>query len=238
MLPIRDLNPTRRRPVLTIAIIAINVLVFIYQVMLAGPALDAFYLRFAIVPVRITQALDLGAALTLITSMFMHGGFTHILSNMLYLYIFGDNIEDVLGHRLYLVFYLICGIGAGLAQILAAPGSYIPLLGASGAIAGVLGAYLVFYPRARVQSLVFLGWFARMVELPALVVLGGWFVLQFFNGVFSLGSAQMGGVAWFAHIGGFALGVLAGLACKALGCRPQPPQYLYTRYPRDPYGRI
>ena len=238
MLPIRDLNPTRRRPVLTILIIAINVLVFIYQLMLSRAALDAFYLSFAIVPIRVTQELDLSAALTLITSMFMHGGFTHILSNMLYLYIFGDNVEDVLGHKLYAAFYLICGVGAGLAQILAAPDSYVPLHGASGAIAGVLGAYIVFYPRARVQSLVFLGWFARMVELPALVVLGVWFGLQFFNGLFSLGSAQMGGVAWFAHIGGFLLGVIAGFACKALGCRPRPPAVIYSRYPRDPYGRM
>jgi membrane associated rhomboid family serine protease len=240
MLPIRDLNPTRRRAVVTIAFIVINILVFALQFMMGEEALYSAYLQWAIVPARLIESFGLGSALTLITSMFMHGGFLHLASNMLYLYIFGDNIEDVMGHGLYIAFYLVCGVGAGLAQVFVAPTSTIPLLGASGAIAGVLGAYLVFYPKARIQSLVLLGIFSRMVELPATLVLGGWFLLQAFNGFLSFGMAATGGVAWFAHIGGFALGVLGAFVCKALGCGPRRPvvsAYRGADYLRDRYRR-
>ncbi len=140
--------------------------------------------------------------------MFLHGGWTHLLGNMLYLWIFGDNIEDRLGHLRFVVFYFLGGIAAALAQILAAPDSTVPMVGASGAIAAVLGAYLVEYPRARVRSLVTLGYFIRIAQVPAIIVLGMWFVLQFFSGFLSLSATASGGVAYFAHIGGFVAGLL------------------------------
>ncbi len=221
MIPIRDLNPTRRRPVLTITFIVINVLVFLYEIMLPEAALDAFFMEWGVVPYRITNEFGLRAGLTLLTSMFMHGGVMHIFSNMLYLLIFGDNVEDTLGRARYLIVYLVCGVGAALAQVAVAPDSQIPSIGASGAIAGVLGVYMVFYPTARVQSLALFGFFARLVSLPAVLVLGSWFLLQFLNGVASLSQMQMGDVAWFAHIGGFVLGLLVGGACRLSGCQPR-----------------
>lgn len=233
MLPLRDENPTRRFPVVNLTLIAINVLVFIYELTLSSGQLEAFFLRWAVVPARVVYDFTPGTALTLITSMFMHGSLLHILGNMLYLFIFGDNIEDVVGHVRYLIVYVVAGVGASLAQIAVAPDSPIPALGASGAIAGVLGAYLVFFPYARVQYLVAIGFFVRFIEMPAVVALGGWFVLQFFSGLLSLASVQSGGVAWFAHIGGFIIGILVGLGCKAMGCRVRRPalplydQYLY-----------
>lgn len=237
MIPIRDVNPSAKRPIVNTIIVLINIAVFIFQIMLPEEALETFYMTYAIVPLRLTQSLDAGAVFTLFSSMFMHGGFAHILSNMLYLWIFGDNVEDLMGHGLYLIFYLASGLAAGLAQVFVAPASEIPLLGASGAIAGILGAYLIFYPRARVQSLVLLGYFARMIELPALIVLGGWFVLQLFNGFLSFGMAQTGGVAWFAHIGGFVVGMVGALLCRALGCKPRDPQQMVYGYPDDRYRR-
>ena len=237
MIPVRDINPTHRRPVLTILIIAINVLVFLYEVMLPEQAQNARFMEWGVVPYRIVNELDLAAAMTLITSMFMHGGWMHILSNMLYLLIFGDNVEDALGHARYLIVYLACGVGAALAQVAVAPDSQVPAIGASGAIAGMLGAYMVFYPTARVESLVFFGFFARLVSLPAVLVLGSWFVLQFFSGVASLGITQTGGVAWFAHIGGFVLGLVVGGLCRLTGCQPRRLasgyQDPYSRYPRS-----
>lgn len=233
MLPLRDENPTHRFPVVNLTLIAINVLVFIYELTLSSGQLEAFFLRWAVVPARIVYDFSPGAALTLVTSMFLHGSVLHILGNMLYLFIFGDNIEDVVGHVRYLLVYMVAGVGAGLAQVAVAPDSPIPALGASGAIAGVL-AYLVFFPYARVQYLVAIGIFVRFVEMPAVIALGGWFVLQFFSGLMALGGAESGGVAWFAHIGGFVIGILAGLGCKALGCRVrQPAMPLYEQYLRQ-----
>lgn len=234
MIPLRDLNPTHRWPVFTVGLIVLNAFVFLFEIMLPEGARNQLVYSYGIIPLRVMEDLNLATAVTFLTAMFLHGGFLHILSNMLYLYIFGDNVEDTLGHFFYIVFYLVCGMGASLAQILADPTSPIPSIGASGAIAGVLGAYVVFFPTARVQSLVLLGYFARLVELPALLVLGSWFVLQFFNGVLSLGVSQMGGVAWFAHIGGFVIGLVIAFACKLLGCKPRQPQviiYPYMRYP-------
>ncbi len=233
MIPLRDLNPTRRRPLITYGIIALNILVFLYEIMLPERAQNNLVRQFGVIPWRVVNDFGPTTALTLFTSMFLHGGFLHILSNMLYLYIFGDNVEDTMGGFPYLIFYLACGVGAALAQVMADPHSRIPAIGASGAIAGVLGAYLVFFPHAQVQSLVFFGYFARVVELPAILVLGGWFVLQLFNGVLSLGVAQMGGVAWFAHIGGFISGVGASLLCRLAGCKPRPSRPIVYPYYRN-----
>jgi membrane associated rhomboid family serine protease len=213
MLPLRDVNPTRTFPLVTIAIIAVNVLVFIYELIL-GPQLEGFVQSWAIIPYEITHGVDLPPAsiqpiyLTLITAMFLHGGIVHIAGNMLFLWIFGNNIEDAMGSLRFIVFYLLCGLVAAFAQIAVGPNSDIPNIGASGAIAGVLGAYLLLFPRAEVQTLVFLGFFVRLVRLPALLFLGLWFVLQLFSGVAGLGMEATGGVAWFAHIGGFIAGIV------------------------------
>jgi membrane associated rhomboid family serine protease len=213
MLPLRDVNPTRNFPIMTIILIAVNVLVFIYELIL-GPQLEGFVQSWAIIPYEITHGVDLPPAsiqpiyLTLITAMFLHGGFVHIAGNMLFLWIFGNNIEDAMGSLRFLVFYLLCGLAAAFAQIAVGPNSDIPNIGASGAIAGVLGAYLLLFPRAEVQTLVFLGFFVRLVRLPALLFLGLWFVLQLFSGVAGLGMEATGGVAWFAHIGGFIAGIV------------------------------
>ena len=229
MLPIRDLNPTRRTPYVTYVLIGLNVLVFIYEVMLPLSGLERFFANWGVVPYLVTNAFSLPVALTFITSMFLHGGFAHIFGNMLYLWIFGDNVEDCMGSVLYVIFYFMSGILAGLAQVLVGPDLMIPSIGASGAVAGVLGAYLVMFPKARVHTLVFIGFFARRAAIPAGIVLGGWFVLQFFNGVLSLGAMQVGGVAWFAHIGGFLFGLIGGWLCKK-----SRPQVDYARGPRYP----
>lgn len=213
MLPIRDRLPVYRFPLVTITLIVANVIVFALQMLVMGAggerALQQAVYLFGVVPARVaTEPLSPATWLTFVTSMFMHGGFMHIFGNMLYLWIFGNNIEEVMGRFWFLVFYFLCGFGASAAQVVASWGSNIPGIGASGAIAGVLAAYLLFFPTARVDTLVFLGYFARIASVPAVLVLGLWFVLQLFNGVLSLGmEAAMGGVAWFAHIGGFVAGL-------------------------------
>ena len=209
MIPLQDINPSRLRPYVTWLLIALNVLVFVFELMLDGMGqLDLFLYQAGAVPAAILADPFSGRLITLFTSMFLHGGLMHLLSNMLYLWIFGDNIEDRMGHGRFLVFYLLGGVAAAAAQIIVAPDSRVPMVGASGAIAAVLGAYLIEYPRARIRSLVFLGYFIRFVQVPAIVVLGLWFVLQFFNGFLSLSAMSMGGVAYFAHIGGFVAGLL------------------------------
>jgi membrane associated rhomboid family serine protease len=236
MFPLKDHNPTRTRPYVTMLFVAINVVVFAYELML-GDRLETFVAAWGAVPYELTRFEDLVGPvgggfehapgpsflpLTLISSMFMHGSVMHIFGNMLYLWIFGNNVEDVLGHAKYVVFYLLCGIVAGLAHVMFNPNSTIPTVGASGAVAGVLGAYLVMYPRARVLSLVFLGIFIRLMEIPASVLLVLWFVMQSLQGFLSLGVSEMsGGVAWFAHIGGFVAGaalafLFAGSAIRQL----------------------
>jgi membrane associated rhomboid family serine protease len=231
MLPLRDLNPTRRTPFVTWGLIAVCFLVFLYELSIESnrgeEGLAAFLMRYGAVPGRITTALSHGdlfssATFGLITSQFLHAGWLHIVGNMLYLWIFGDNIEDILGPLPYLVFYLAAGIVAGLTQVLIDPSSDLPLVGASGAIAGVLGAYLVLFPGARVLSLVFFGYFANVVAVPAVIVLGLWFLLQLVSGVASLGapSAASGGVATFAHVGGFVMGLVVGLILRARPGRP------------------
>jgi membrane associated rhomboid family serine protease len=211
MIPLRDINPSRRPPVVTVVLIALNILVFGLEFILPYDALNALTSTWGLVPSRLVS-LEPMAFIALFTSMFLHGGLAHLLGNMLYLWIFGDNIEGVLGSLRYVVFYLLCGLGAGLGQTLINPSSTIPMIGASGAISGVLGAYLVCFPQAEVETLLLLGYFVRLVRLPTVAVLGSWIFTQLLSGVLSLGMEATGGVAWFAHIGGFAAGaVLIGI---------------------------
>jgi membrane associated rhomboid family serine protease len=208
MFPLRDDVPSRQFPLVTVSIVVVNVVIFLFQV-LAGPAASSIAELFGIVPARIIiQWRNPLVLLTLFSSMYLHGGWAHLIGNMWYLWIFGDNVEDRMGRGRFFIFYTLCGLAAGLLQIVAAPRSTIPIIGASGAIAGVLGAYLLLYPRARVSTLVPLFFFIRIVWLPAIVVLGSWFVIQLLNGLASLNIVvQTGGVAWWAHIGGFVVGM-------------------------------
>jgi len=254
MIPLRDALPSRRFPTVTVALVVLNLLVFLYQGYLATrpdvlndgiawqdadllppPAFDPtayqahrlqggdprlypmsrsdyFVSQYALVPAEITRGVDLPPTvgipiwLTVLTSMFLHGGILHLLGNMLYLWIFGDNVEDAMGPVRFLLFYLLCGIIAALAQIAIHPASPIPMVGASGAIAGVMAAYFMLYPRARILTLIPIFFFIRLVSVPAVFLLGFWFFLQVWSGAGSIGSA--GGTAWFAHIGGFLGGIL------------------------------
>lgn len=204
MFPIRDHNPSRHTPYVTYALLAINILVFLayYPALSSDPrAIGAFWDSWAIVPAEITAGEDY---FTLVTGMFLHGGWMHLIGNVLFLYIFGDNIEDTLGHLKFLVFYLLCGFAASFVQIIAGPNSGVPVVGASGAIAGVLGSYLLFFPKARVDIIIIFIVFFKTFTLPAWIVLCGWFGMQVFGGLSSPGTG--GGVAYWAHIGGFAAG--------------------------------
>ena len=209
--PYKDDNPRVLIPFVTYFIIGLNVLVFIYQYfIIQGAQLsENFIYTYALIPANPT-------ILTIFSSMFMHGGFTHIIFNMWFLWIFGDNIESVLGHKKYLLFYLLCGIGAGLSQIQIDPESTIPMVGASGAIAGVLGAYLFRFPRATVHVLVILIVFITFIRVPAMIVIGFWFLSNLTAGIGTLGIEQTGGTAWFAHIGGFISGVLFNYLFKII----------------------
>jgi len=214
MLPLRDENPSSVTPVVTRALIAINCAVFVYELLL-GPELRDFMMQWGLVPRRITEAFVTGdqpvtaGLVTLLTSMFLHGGWAHLIGNMWYLLIFGDNVEDVLGHGRYLAFYFASGVFAALIQYFTLTHSSLPTVGASGAIAGVLGAYAAAFPGARVVTLVPLFPFFQIAALRAWVVLGFWFVIQFLNGAMTLAWAPAhsgGGIAYAAHIGGFAFG--------------------------------
>src|SRR5688572_1730698 len=208
MLPLADTVRSRTFPVINWLIILTNVAVFVLFELNRTPAeLQRFVTEYGVVPARLFGGDSL-ALLTLLTNQFLHGGWLHLLSNLLALYIFGDNVEDRLGSGRYLAFYLVCGVAAALLQAFLTPQSTLPLIGASGAIAGVLAAYLLFYPTARVITLVPLFLFASFIEIPAVLYLVGWFILQLFSGVLSLGAGDMGGVAYWAHIGGFAAGLL------------------------------
>jgi membrane associated rhomboid family serine protease len=233
MIPLRDINPTRRFPLVTLALIGTNVLIFLYELSLGGRALDQLILTGGVIPYQVTNNFGLDAARDMLTSMFLHGGWMHLLSNMLYLWIFGNNIEDVLGSFRFTLFYLLCGFLATLTHVVTSPNATAPTIGASGAIAGVLGAYLVLFPHARVLSIVFVFYFIRFIEIPAIIVLGFWFVLQFFNGIATLSMPQMGGVAYFAHIGGFVAGVVLIFLFR-LGQRPTPPRRRGAD-PRNPF---
>ncbi len=218
MIPLKDDNPTRTFAFVNWALIAINVAVFFYQVHLPPHAAKAFLLANATVPMRIPAFLSgyLGfkmAFYPLFTSMFLHGGLMHLLGNMLFLYVFGDNVEDEFGHLGYLIFYLFCGVGSGLIHSLFNWQSSLPAIGASGAISGVMGAYLVLFPRAKVLMLFFI----FLIPIPAVFVLGYWFVLQFLSGIGEFGVAATGGVAWWAHIGGFLMGMAVALLVKKTG---------------------
>ena len=207
MIPLRDENPSSRFPIVNYALIALNIIVFVYEWLL-GPASNEFVYRFALIPARLTGDPSFAVAGTVLTSMFMHAGLAHIGGNMLYLWIFGDNIEDAMGHGKYLLFYLVGGFAASAAHVLTSPNSQIPTVGASGAIGAVLGAYLVLYPRRRVLTLLCLGCFVRLIMVPAVYLLGFWIVMQVFSGLMTLGGPDVGGVAFWAHIGGFATGAL------------------------------
>lgn len=208
LIPYADDNPTLRPPVVTIAIIATCVLVFLYQVSLPEPAAEAFVRAFALVPGELYGVLPPSAPipeyLTLITSMFLHGSLLHLGGNMLYLWVFGNNIEDAMGPVRFTVFYVVCGLAAALAQAMADLTSEDPMIGASGAISGVLGAYLILHPRANIRNIFLLIIFPIRINLPAVAVLGFWIVVQAINA--SMTHGDMGGVAWFAHVGGFVAG--------------------------------
>ena len=233
MIPLRDINPTRRFPYLTITLVAVNILAFVYELSLDDRGLDQLITSAGVIPYEVTHRLSPAVARDLITSMFLHGGWMHLLSNMLYLWIFGNNIEDYLGPIRFILFYLLCGILAGLTQAIANPNASAPMVGASGAIAGVLGAYLVLFPSARVQSLILFFYFIRLIEVPAMIVLGFWFILQFFNGLAALNAPLSGGVAYFAHIGGFVTGVLLIFLFRARR-RTGPPRRPRSRQ-RSPF---
>lgn len=210
MIPLRDENPTRTFPLVTIAIIVINALVFLYELSL-GSGLEAVVKRFGVIPYELTHPVGVAVFLTLLTSLFLHGGFLHILGNMLYLWIFGNNIEDKLGHLRFIFFYITCGIAASLGHVLSALSSRIPTIGASGAISGVLGAYLVLYPNAKILTLVPLFYSFRIIRINAKWFLLIWIIMQIFSGTASVTYADSSvrtGVAWFAHIAGFFAGIL------------------------------
>ena len=216
MIPLKDDNPTRTFPLVNVLLIVVNIVVFFYERTLPARAGNAFLLANATIPTRIPQYLagHVGfhsAFYPLFTSMFLHGGLLHLLGNMLFLYVFGDNVEDEFGHLGFLLFYISCGIGSGLIHVLFNLHSSVPAIGASGAISGVMGAYALLFPRARVLMLFFI----FLIPVPAVLVLGYWFVLQFLEGVSGLGAATAtGGVAWWAHIGGFVMGFLIAAIVK------------------------
>jgi membrane associated rhomboid family serine protease len=221
MIPLRDDNPTTLAPVVTVALMGLCVLVFLWQLSL-GPAVEHAILRFGVTPALLFGAspphpLAVPPAATILTSMFLHGGWMHLLGNMLFLWIFGNNVEDAMGHIRFLLFYLACGTVAVFAQAVPAPDSTIPMIGASGAISGVLGAYLLLYPHARVLVLVPLGVLSRLVHLPALLVLGLWFALQLLSSF--LADPDAPGVAFGAHAGGFVAGLVLVLLFKRRGVR-------------------
>jgi len=221
VIPLRDDVPSRSVPLVTIALIVLNVLVYLYEVSLGvggDGAANAFIFEFGAMPCRLTGACagldDFPSPLvTVFTSMFMHSvNPMHVVGNMLYLWIFGDNVEDALGHGRFLVFYLVAGVAAAIAQTLTAPRSHVPMIGASGAVSGVLGAYLLLFPYASILTLVGFAFFWRFVHVPAMVMIGVWILMQLILGYLtvsaSTGGAEIGGVAWFAHIGGFLTGVV------------------------------
>jgi len=214
-LPLSDDNPTRRAPIVTWAIIAGCVAVFLWQTSLGPRAGQAIVYALGMIPAVLFGSAQLPpelrlvpAPLSVVTSMFLHGGWMHLLGNMLYLWIFGNNVEDSMGRGRFVVFYLLCGTAAALVQGLAAPGSEIPMIGASGAIGGVLGAYLMLHPRANVRMLFILLFFIRVISVPAAVVLGLWFVMQFISGATTPTADDGGGVAFWAHVGGFLTGAV------------------------------
>ncbi len=252
MFPYKDDNPTELPPIVTVAIIAANVLVWLFIQGMGSPeTLVRSVCDLGLVPGELLQTAKPGSGVelapglfcvvgaphytTILTSMFTHGGWLHLIGNMVFLWVFGNNIEDVMGHGRFIVFYLLCGVVAAGAQMLVGPNSVVPMVGASGAISGVLGAYLLLYPRVRVHTLLFFGFYVTTVALPAYVMLGYWAVLQLLGGLVSLSGIDQGGTAFFAHIGGFATGLLlirffASDDALRLSPQPQAPYYRYRTY--------
>jgi membrane associated rhomboid family serine protease len=222
MIPIRDQIQTRRVPYVNYLLIAVNVIVFLFQWLTSSDQTSAVY-QYALIPADLWASVNPTTVTSIFTSMFMHAGFVHLAGNMLYLWIFGDNVEDAMGHIKYLLFYLAGGVFASVTQTLINPSSTIPTVGASGAIAAVLGAYLLLYPQSRVMTFVPIGFFMRLTAVPAVIVLGFWFVLQLFNGVLAIGGPDVGGVAFWAHIGGFIAGLV--MAKLLVWKRPQTLNY-------------
>jgi membrane associated rhomboid family serine protease len=237
--PLKDDVPTQSFPLITVGLIAINVLVYAYEFALGFPAdgsraatlraeraYEALVFEFGLIPCRLTDACPPRLAtmlagapppwLTVFTSMFLHGGLFHLAGNMLYLWIFGNNVEDSMGRLRYLVFYFLCGVAAAAAQYLSGPSSAVPMIGASGAVSGALGAYLLLFPHARVWTLVVFGFFFRLVPVPAVIVLGFWIVVQVVNGLITFGHGEsgVGGVAFLAHVGGFVAGMALALPLR------------------------
>jgi membrane associated rhomboid family serine protease len=239
MLPLQDLNPRHRTPIFTYVLIALNVIVFIWELSFTPEQLERMFMELAAVPANISHApFALETLVAIIRSMFLHGGFDHIIGNMLYLWLFGDNVEDRLGGICYLILYFASGFVATFAQVLISPESTVAMIGASGAIAGVLGSYFILFPGVKVRGIIPLGWFSQWAEWPAWLVLGFWFVLQLVNGFASLGAdtSYGGGVAFVAHVGGFMAGVVLTWLFTALVPQPSPEErraWLYQRATRQ-----
>ena len=210
MIPLRDVIPSRSTPYITVTLIVLNAVAWLYELTIPGDLRPVFLQLYGVVPADFS-------APTLVSSMFLHGSWSHFIGNMWYLWIFGDNVEDRVGHGRFIAFYLLCGIGAAIGHVAAQSSSLLPTIGASGAIAGVMGAYFVLYPHSRVLTVIFLIIFFDIVEIPAVFFLGLWFLLQLLSGVGSLAvsNAAGGGVAFWAHIGGFVAGVLIGLVLRS-----------------------
>ena len=219
MFPLRDDNPTRKTPFLTIALIVVNVLAFLYEFIQPDQG-QRVVIQFGFIPVELTRGIELTPQAyfpsigTMFTSMFLHGGWMHLIGNMLYLWIFGNNVEELLGPVWFIPFYLLSGVGAVMLFVLTGPNSQIPMVGASGAISGVLGLYALKWPKARVMTAVTLGFFIRMIWIPALAVLGIWFLMQLLFALMSTGVEASGGTAYMAHVGGFLVGLVAALIVK------------------------
>jgi len=226
MIPLKDENPSSTFPVVNIILIIANISIFIYLNYFVPGETNQFFLKLGFIPFELTHFKDIGpknlvpVPLTIFTAMFIHGGWIHLLSNMLYLWIFGDNVEDLLGHVKYLFFYLVCGIAATGVHFFVNTSSKVPTVGASGAIAGVLGAYLFLFPKARVKTLLILFIFIHIISIPAIIVLGLWIVMQILSAYIEYGSKTGGGIAWFAHIGGFAAGLVLIVLMKKRKKRP------------------
>src|SRR3954463_7347273 len=222
MIPLRDVIPSRTTPYITVTIIALNAVAWLYEIALPHESLNQFLTIYGVVPAYFAWP-------TLVTSMFLHGSWSHIIGNMWYLWIFGDNVEDRVGHGRFIVFYLLCGIAAALGQVAMDPTSTLPTIGASGAIAGVMGAYFVLYPQSRVLTLIPLIFFWEIIELPAIMLLGFWFLMQLFSAgaiavTASTGGAGSGGVAFMAHVAGFVVGMMAGFVFRR---RQRPETWMY-----------
>lgn len=212
MIPLKDENPTKKIPIVNIFLISVNISVFIYQNYFVYGGSEPLFFRLGCILYEITHLVDIDppalvpVPLTILTAMFMHGGWIHLLSNMLFLWVFGDNIEDKLGHLKYFFFYIVCGVSASLFHIFTNMGSQIPSIGASGAIAGVMGAYMFLFPTARIKTLLILVIFIQVIRIPAIILLGYWAFIQVISALSEFGSGMGGGIAWFAHIGGFMTG--------------------------------